>query len=545
MFRRIVGNHPRTVAERRAFAALVGAASGPVFRRLILPALCAIGLICAIELAIQLRYHPGFWQKTTWLMHDPYKGELFDRSELYLRLSHLEDSDPDIISVGDSSGFFSLQSTIVNRFIPGYRFLNLNTGANQAFIGYQAIAEYMLRRTKHIKYVVLYVFPQLLPQEEVIRVADLGPITENDLVSVRSYVTPPSAFLSPYAKALLFNGRHFHVAGPPSSHMPTLQLWSTVDAALGWLPEFDVRYDRVDGRSPFYSDARSGWYNRLGLTEPSAINANLSDFEKMVRSYGAKLVIAFGPISRRGLVPGDPNVPVADAALARFQREHPEVKFLFPLITRWGEEKFGMSNHISREYTFLGSERVGKGLAALLRDADSIPPFTGQFGDSGPYPAIVAKPLGPPDPTLLKPALALYLHASTGDAASAELLSRRVADLLADQPAYRDMMADTRARTASLAERGIEIGFDLSQLRAVPVEISGLSHCAERPGVEWVQLEGSMIFTYDSPDAHVREPVRWPHESHIFIPTIVEEGVRRFDGYCPEPSLEAAARAAR
>ena len=545
MFRRFAGNRPRADVERRVSANRVAVASAPVFRRLLLPALCTIGLIGAIELAIQLRYHPGFWQKTTWLMHDPYKGELFDRSELYLRLSHLEDSDPDIISVGDSSGFFSLQSTIVNRFIPGHQFLSLNTGANQAFIGYQAIAEYMLRRTKHIKYVVLYIFPQLLPQEEVIQIADLGPITENDLVSLRSYVTPPSAFLSPYAKDWLFNGQRFHFGGPPSNHMPTLQLWSTVDDALGWLPEFDVRYDRIDGRSPFYSDARSGWYNLLGLTEPSAINANLADFEAMVRSYGARLVVAFGPISRRGVKPGDRNATAADAALARFQREHPEVKFLFPLITRWGEEKFGMYNHVSREYAFLSSERLGAALASLLRDPDSIPPFTAQLKDPGPYPAIVAKPLGPPDPTLLKPGLALYLHTSTGDPASGELMSRRVTDLLAGEPAYRGMMADTRTRTTSLAARGIEIGFDLSQLRAVPVEVSGLPHCADRPGVEWAQLEGSMIFTYDSADAHVREPVRWPRESYIFVPTIVEDGERRFDGYCPEPSPEAAARAAR
>src|SRR6266496_2583218 len=98
MFRRFAGSRRCADAERRVFTTRAAVALAPVFRRLILPALCAIGLICAVELVIQLRYHPGFWQKTTWLMHDPYKGELFDRSELYLRLSHLEDSDPDIIS---------------------------------------------------------------------------------------------------------------------------------------------------------------------------------------------------------------------------------------------------------------------------------------------------------------------------------------------------------------------------------------------------------------------------------------------------------------
>jgi hypothetical protein len=46
-----------------------------------------------------------------------------------------------------------------------------------------------------------------------------------------------------------------------------------------------------------------------------------------------------------------------------------------------------------------------------------------------------------------------------------------------------------------------------------------------------------MTFTYKSPAAETAEPVRWPETSHIFIPTIVEDGVRKFDGYCPEPSL--------
>ena len=218
-------------------------------RKLILPAMFAVGIVGVVEAAINMRYLPNFWQKTSWLMHDPYRGELFDRVEMYVRLSHLENSDPEIISVGDSSGFFSLQSTIVNRYTHGHKFLSLNTGANQAYIGYQAIAEYMLRRSNRIKYVVLYVFPQLLPQETVIGAADLGPITEDSLVSLKAAMMPPSAFLSPYAKFWMFEGRRFHASDPLTGHLPSLQLGSTVDTALGWLPEFDVRYDRVDGRN--------------------------------------------------------------------------------------------------------------------------------------------------------------------------------------------------------------------------------------------------------------------------------------------------------
>jgi hypothetical protein len=521
---------PRSLA-----APLAGA-----FRRLILPVFCAILLAGAAELAIDLRYHPTFWQKSTWLMHDPYRGEIFDRTELYLRLSHVEDSEPDIISVGDSSGFFSLQSKIVNRYTEDYKYISLNTGANQAYAGYRAIAEYMLRRSSHLRYVVLYTYPQLLPQERVIAKADLGPITEESLTSLKSYITPPSAFLAPYAKFDLFEDRRFHVGDPLSNHMPSLQLWSTVDDSLGWLPEFDVRYDRVDGRSPFYSDTRSGWYNQLGLTEPSMINATLDDFYLMVRGYGAQLVIAFAPLSVRTVVPEDPNIPIAERALDRFQREHPDVKFLFPLITRWGTEKFGMNNHISREYTFLSSERLGKALGRLVRESGSIPPFTPQFKDPGPYPAITTTPLGPPDATLLASALAFYLYTSTADPSYQQLIAKPVQDRLSEDPAYRYMMADASARNASLAERNIKIGFDLSELHATPVQVTGLQSCDSRPGVEWVQIDGNMIFTYASSQANAREPVRWPHSSHILIPTIVEGGVRKFDGYCPEPSLRDA-----
>jgi len=507
-----------------------------------LPALVAIALACVVELFLYLGFHPNFWQRTTWLMHDPYRWELFDRVELYLRLSHLEDSDPDIISVGDSSGFFSLQSKVVNRFTGGAKFLSLNTGANQAFVGYQALAEYMLRRSRHIKYVVLYIYPQLLPQESVIRAADLGPITYDDLVSFRSYVTPPSAFLAPYVKRPLFEGQRFHAGEPLSNQMPSLQLMSTVDDTVGWLPEFDVRYDRIDGRLSFFPDGRSGWYNHLGLTEPSSIVANLDEFDQTVRRYGAQLVIAFAPIAQRVLTPDDPNVAANDRALARFQGEHPDVKFLFPLLTPWGSEKFGMFNHISREYTFLSSERLGRALNKLVHDPESIPAHTAQAAAPESYSSVVIKPTGPADSSLFPAALALYLYTSTNQEKYRALLSARVEGLLNRESAFRAATDDTRERVTSLAERGIKIGFDLSEMRATPVAVEGLPHCGtpeQQP--EWVQIDGTMIFTYDSPGISSREPVRWPEASHILIPTVVEDGVRKFDGYCPEPSMAAPA----
>ena len=496
-------------------------------------------LIGAIEAGIELRYQPGFWQRSTYLLYDPYRGEPFDRAELAIRLGHAQDDDPDIISVGDSSGFFSLQPTVVNRYLHGRKYVDLNTGANHAFDGYYGIAEYMLRRSRHIRYVVLYMFPTLLPQEDVMKVADLGPITRQDLDSVKARLTPPSAFLSPYAKFEVFEGRRFHADEPLTNSVPVLELTSTVDAAQGWLPEFDIRYDRIDGRLGFYSDRRTGPAHWLD-GEPSAIVANLNSFYRMVRSYGADLVIAFGPMPRRSLNPIDPNLNAADRALAEFQQQHPDVKFLFPLVALWGPEKFGMYNHISREYTFLSSKRIGEAFATLLERPDAFPPYVAEMPDQRPpYAPIVIKPIGPPDPKLLDPALALFRYTTSLDEVDWQLVSARDQQLLANEPAFDFMIEDAQARKAMLAARGMKLGFDMSQLRATPVSVDGLSFCDPRPDLQWVQVDGSMIFKFDAQLGTPPEPVAWPQASSILLPTIIEDGVRKFDGYCPEASASS------
>lgn len=519
---------------------------GPL-HRLILPVLLAIISIAAVELAIQFIYHPSFWQKTTWLLHDPYhwQGEIPDRDFTYQKLRYVEDSDPEIISVGDSSGFFSIQSTIVNRYIGDHRYVSLNTGANQAYEGYEAIAEYMLRRSHHLRYVLLYIYPLYVPHEDAPGTTDLAPILHDDLVGVKARVTPPSAFLSPYAKSLIFAGRRFRWTEPLLTFSAGLQYWATAKESLGWLPEFDVRYDRVDGRVAFHDDRRGDWYHRLGFSDPSTINAVLDEFAAIVRRYGAQLAIMFGPVPNRVTLIGDPNIPIAEAALARFQREHPEVKFLSPFITRWGSEKFGMFNHISREYSFLSSERVGKALARLLTDPSSIRPFSPSNRDPEPYPTIAARPTGAADGKLLDAALALYMYASTADDSYRDLISTRVLNLLDQDPAFRYMMEDAHARTRSLAQRGITIGVDSANLQAIPVAVTGLHSCTEGPNIQWAQLQGNMFFSYKSASFDTSAPVPWPAAAHILIPTSTEGGVRKFDGYCPEASMSGAMAALR
>jgi hypothetical protein len=454
---------------------------------------------------------------------------------LYERLSNLEDTRPEIISVGDSSGFFGLQSTIVNRYTHGVHYLSLNTGANYAYLGYWSLVKYMLSKpNSRIKWVVIYVFPQLLPEDAIIDLAKLAPYVHDALVGPLSKLTPPSAFLSPYVKYRVFDDFSWHFRDPMLNAAYALQLRAEVKQALGWLPEFDIRADRVAGQVPFFTDTRRELLPRLGLAEPSAIYATYDSFNKMVKSYGAHLAIAFAPISERAIFPTDRYIAEAETAMARFSRENPDVKFLFPLISRWHPEKFGTVNHISREYTFLSSMRLGKALGRLVSEPDSFPAYMPNYQPQ-PLPLIKSEITGPGDPALLESSFALYLYTQTLDEKYKRLISRRVLDLLEHDQAYQYMMEDARARLGMFAERKIEVGFDLSQMRARPLNVTGMPYCNQQPETQWVQVDGVLNFTYKSPDAvPPPEPVKWPETSHIYFQVIKEDGILKFDGYCPE-----------
>jgi hypothetical protein len=515
--------------------------TGPAWSRLVGPILFAVALAGAIELALQLKFHPDFWQKTTWLLHDPYRGEPFDRVMLYERLGNLEDSRPEIISVGDSSGFFAIQSTIVNRYTHGVAYLSLNTGANYAYRGYRALAEYMLRKPgSRIKWVVVYAYPQLLPEQHIIDLGDLASYVDDTLVGPLSVITPPSAFLSPYVKFKTFVDYNWHFGDPMMNQVPALQLRAQVDQALGWLPEFDVRGNRISGQFQFFSDLRGGILPRLGLEQASSIYAVYDDFNRMVESYGAHLAIAFAPISERAIFSHEPAIAPAEAAMAQFSRDHPDVKFLFPLISRWRPEKFGQPNHVSREYTFLSSMRLGKALDRLAHDPDSIPSYVPRFQPQQLAP-VTQQLTGPANTDLLKGAFAFYLYTQTANDDYKPLISRRVLDLLAHDEAFQYMMEDTRERMHLFAAKGIAIGFEFSQMRARPVAVTGMPFCNPQPETQLVQVDGTLNYTYASKDsAPPPEPVAWPEGSHIYIALIKEDGIFKFDGYCPESDLALA-----
>jgi hypothetical protein len=176
-------------------------------------------------------------------------------------------------------------------------------------------------------------------------------------------------------------------------------------------------------------------------------------------------------------------------------------------------------------------------LGNLVANPASVPTYVAHPGRTEPHPDVSWAPTGDPDREALDAAMAFYMYAATADESYRSRISKRVLDLLQRDPAFEFMMEDTRKRIAVLARNDAKLLYDTSQLDGTPISVSGLNHCNREPGIDWVHVHGTMNFSYQSPGKDLKAPVRWPAESHIFIPTVVEDGVRKFDGFCPEPTV--------
>lgn len=505
-----------------------------MLKRFWLPFCSAILIIAAVEAGVQLVMHPGFWDKTTWLLHDPYRSELFDRLIVEEKIRQLEPLKPDIISVGDSSGFFSIQPTIVNRYLHGLKYASLSTGANQAFDGYKAIMLYMLEHQPSVKYVVLNMYPNLVPSPQALRMADLGPILYDDLVGIKSWITPPSAALSPYAKSLFFYGEKYDPKALPSSHKVFLEVHHTIADTLGWAPEHDVRFNRISKKTSMFSD-REGQANTLfGLFERSAILTTLQDYADICRNHHVRLMIMFNPMGRMMIDYSD-EMLAAEKLLEQFQRDNPDVMFLTDhLVEPWDTAKFGMFNHVARDYVFESSARMGMAIEKALFHPEQTRPFHADWHPKQfPRPSDI-KEVAKATEEQKNAALAFYLYTATTDKAQYwPQLSKRVQDLLTHSQPFQWMMEDMQTRTRRLAEKSITLSYDASQIDAETMTFTGVNYCGNGKDVTWIRLSGIMQFGYASPVQETSEPVQWPASSGIFIPIIRENGRYVFDGYCP------------
>jgi hypothetical protein len=324
--------------------------------------LLALGVIAATEGVCALALRPGIVERTKFNLLDRFQSAV-----IFGKLNEFADSAPDVIQVGDSSGFHGVRPDIVMRYLGGLKYVNLSCCAALGYRGYYGIADFMLRRNASIKAVVLYVSLNNLPRADLIEGQhQLGEF-------IVSSLTTPFSYLSPATVAL----RQRIVDATEKKGQARTDAVFTDDMRAstrehnGWWAEHDRRL-AGDKRTAF-------WRATCGETGVKAIDPAsyyardgqsymLTEFERfasLAAHHGAKLIVAFQPFSCRGL---DANFLEARRADVRtLLNRHRDVSVVpEQILDVWPTEKFVSGDHLRVGYDAENSMRLGKALARAL-----------------------------------------------------------------------------------------------------------------------------------------------------------------------------------
>jgi hypothetical protein len=323
--------------------------------------LLALGVIAATEGVCALALRPGVVERTKFNLLDRFQSAV-----IFGKLNEFADSSPDVIQVGDSSGFHGVNPDSVMRHLDGLKYVNLSCCAALGYRGYYGIADFMLRRNPGIKAVVLYVSLNNLPRADLIEGQhQLGEFIQNALTTPFSYFAPATVALRQrIVDAMEKKGQSRMDA------VFTEAMRQSTFAHNGWWAEHDRRL-AGDKRTTFWraTCGESGVkaideasYSRGGQ---SYMLSELERFASLAAHHRARLIVLFHPFSCRGL---DANFLEARRADVRtLVSRHRNISVLpKQILDVWPTEKFVSGDHLRVGYDEENANRVGKLLARAL-----------------------------------------------------------------------------------------------------------------------------------------------------------------------------------
>jgi hypothetical protein len=326
------------------------------------PFAITLAVIALTEGVFGLSLRPNIVERSKFNLLNPLHSAI-----IFGKLGEFADSSPDILQVGDSTGFHGVRPDVVARYLGGLKYLNLSCCAGMGYRGYYGIADFMLRRNPSIKAVVLYVGLRNLPRADLIG----GQHQLGDFIET---LTTPFAYLSPPTVAVR---RRIVDAMDRRGQWKldatfTEEIRQSAGEYNGWWPEHDRRLageHRVEfwrqacgatgfavenDRDIFYGDDKQSYM----LTE-------FQRFATLAAQHGAKLVVLFHPYSCRGLAGSMLEARRKDIRTL-VERNPNTIVLPEHMLELWPAEKFVSAEHLRVGYDEENFRRVGKLLAGVL-----------------------------------------------------------------------------------------------------------------------------------------------------------------------------------
>jgi hypothetical protein len=373
--------------------------------------LLALAAFAVIEIAYLAIAKPARFDRNNFLQLQYAQDEQVQRAFVHEKLLKLSDSDPDIIHVGDSSGYHGVVPPIVMAQIPGYKYVNMGIATNLGYRGYYHVAEHMLQKNKNIRHVVLYVTVTGAHPRRVLwdGAKDLMSTSLAHFPSpfYRFFEIPTLAARQSVTDRIYYLNGRYRVPGTPiSNSIGYTFAQESVANSLGWTRETDNPGDitpdiwekllaqgvgalmqqpatpsRDDQVARILAQSlpktqNETFFDWSKLSRRSYIDAVLTDFDRMVRSYNAQLIVIFNPvpvsINSRALASSF-DLDGIWAEFDDYRKKHPTV--LIPRgFDRWQNHKFSVFSHVGTVFADESSERVGRLLADVLPPRAPRPP---------------------------------------------------------------------------------------------------------------------------------------------------------------------------
>lgn len=337
------------------------------------PFLIAALLIACIEAGVNAwgyksDYNSNFFEFA------PFREEKLQKFVIYEKfyLSGLADAPSDIIQVGDSSGLFGIKPRFVEKQLPGMTYVNLGCCGDTGWIGYLDQAKIALRKNPQAKVLLLHVGPMLLPGEK--RYNDwhaLNMALHDHLLGPWRFFTLPSMNYRWKISRLIEFGTFDE---PDVIKTEFSEDWNRrlkhLEDQGGWMPmPVAMRTEEeVQKIADKYCDYEPGAKEivLLGATTRPVLGLWLERFAALAKEKGVRLAVVFGPVPC--LREKIPNINALEAEVREFQAAHPDVFIPFTMVHTHPLKDMADQIHLWPHATEAYSKKLGKALAAWLRD---------------------------------------------------------------------------------------------------------------------------------------------------------------------------------
>jgi len=342
--------------------------------------LAALATIVAVELGYSVVDASSPVERSNYLNWNFNSDELFHKVVIYEKLRNAVRSKPDIIQVGDSSGFHGIKPRIVDQYLGGLKYENLSCCANTGFDGYYSIADFMLRNATEIKAVVLYMSlnnpPRDLAGAESATVGGADRI-RNAFGALAPFTSPPTLSARPDLVSALYTlGHTVNLLGVTPSGTMWPEFTNFLRTERGWWPEHDPH--QVPEKQAEMIRALCGPTGIRGIPghgpedyirDVFGIRRSYAEIElrrlaDLTARHNAKLILLIQPYACQ-LVGS--LVPDLQADIAAVMADYPNV--IVPdraLSEHWPGEWFVSPDHLKIGHENAASRRVGRAVAKAL-----------------------------------------------------------------------------------------------------------------------------------------------------------------------------------